>query len=248
MPHGSAAAKQGTGHTVARWIILGVVAAVIAAVIALGIYKHWFSLDALSRERTALQRLISGHYVVALLATMAACFVLVSVSAPVSGAITFLSGMLFGRWVGTAAVVISVSLGATAAMLLVRYVLKSFVRKHVHAHESTRKIMKNFNHHQNSYLLFMRLAPGVPMWLSNVLLGLTDIPAWRFLALTVVGILPDTFIYCNVGATLISAKGIFSAPVLISLGLLALLSLTPVAIRQLKKRHILPPGWPFSRA
>ncbi|HEY1992656.1 MAG TPA: VTT domain-containing protein [Gammaproteobacteria bacterium] len=243
--------KQKKRKNIIRWAVGGTALAAVIAVVWVAIAKQWLSFDAFARDLDSVLNLVKGHYVLALLATSSACFLLTAVSAPVTVIITFICGILLGRWVGSAIAIVSLSLGATAAILIIRYLAKDFARKHVDAHESSRKLMKGMNHSQNSFLLFLRLVPGFPFWLSNLLLALTDVAIWRFFVFTLIGITPETFIYCNVGASVASVKslsGLTSPGILIAFGLLALVSLVPFVIKQLERHGVLRKDWPFSNA
>ncbi len=213
--------------------------------------RHWLSVDSLRAHRDALQQSVSAHYWRALLLAAFASLALVAVSLPVSGVFMLLCGLVFGRWVGSLVMVVSASLGATVAMLVVRYLIQDFVRAHLRGYRHAQRLLKGFERHRDSYLLFLRVAPGVPFWLTNILFGLTDITALRFLLLTLAGMTPDALIYCNVGANLANVKSprdLLSPASILGLGLLAVLCLAPVAIRELQRRRLLRPGWPFARA
>jgi uncharacterized membrane protein YdjX (TVP38/TMEM64 family) len=227
-----------------------VVIAVLLVIVLFAADKHWLSLDSLRQHRDALMQFVTAHYWGSLSMAAAATFALVAVSAPASGALMLLSGLVFGRWVGSSIMLVSVSLGATLAMLIVRYLAQDFVRTRVRRHPRARQMVTAFGRNQGSYLLFLRVAPGFPLWLTNILFGLTDVHALRFLLLTLVGIVPDLLIYCNLGANLArvkSAHDLLSPGTIATLALLSILCLTPVVIQLLRRRHVLRPGWPFGR-
>jgi uncharacterized membrane protein YdjX (TVP38/TMEM64 family) len=222
-----------------------IAAVVVIAVLYAAVVRHWLSVDSLRSHCDALLGFTVEHYWQALSILMAACVVLVALSAPVSGIVMLLAGMLFGRWVGTLVAAISVSLGAAFAMLIVRYLINDFVRARLRGHRRAQEALKGFERHQGSYLLFLRVAPGFPFWLTNVLFGLTAMPVWRFLLLTLVGIVPDAFIYGNIGAHLATVRSrhdLLSPGGILALGLLAILCLSPLLLRAFQRRR---PGWPF---
>ncbi|HEY1991411.1 MAG TPA: TVP38/TMEM64 family protein [Gammaproteobacteria bacterium] len=229
-------------------IAAGVVVAALILVIYFAEARNWLSADALREHRDALLRVVSGHYWESLVLVMALCVLLVAVSTPASAPLMLLSGMLFGRWIGSAMMILATSLGAVLAMLLVRYVAQDFVRARLRGHPRPQELVKGFQRHRNSYLLFLRLVPAFPFWITNILVGLTDFPWLPFFLLTLPGIAPDSLIYCNIGANLThakSARDLMSPASVAALALLAVLSLTPVALRQLQRRGLIPQGWPF---
>lgn len=227
--------------------ILVALTLLILAVYAAGGHR-WLTVESLRAHRDALMQFVSAHYFESLLIVAVATVALVAVSVPASAPFMLLSGMVFGRWVGIVLMALTASLGATLALLLVRYFAEDFVRARLRGRRRAQELLRGFEQHRHTYLLFLRVAPAFPFWITNILFGLTDIAAWRFLALTVVGILPDAIIYCNIGAHLArlkSAHDLLSPGIIVALGLLALLCLTPVVLDRLQKRGVLRQGWPF---
>jgi uncharacterized membrane protein YdjX (TVP38/TMEM64 family) len=213
--------------------------------------EHWLSPESLRAHRDIMMRFVSSHHWESLLLCATTCLLLVAVSVPISGFFMVLCGMLFGRWLGAGMVAASATLGAAIAMLIVRHLIQDFVRARVRGHRRARELLDSLDRHRGSYLLFLRLMPGFPFWLTNVLFGLTDITLWRYLALTLVGIAPDSFIYANIGAnlaTMKTAQDIMSPASMVALGLLAISCLSPILIRELERRKILRRGWPLHRA
>jgi len=234
-----------------RLILIAAMVMLVVAFYALAHAEHWLSPDSLRAHRDSWMRFVSSHYWEALLICALSCLLLVGVSVPISGFFMILCGMLFGRWLGAALVAVSATLGAALAMLMVRHLLQDFVRARVRKWRRAREALDGLGRHEGSYLLFLRLMPGFPFWLTNLLFGLTGITLWRYLVLTVVGIAPDSFIYANVGAklaTVKTARDIMSPGSMLALGLLAISCLTPIVIRELTRRKILPAGWPLGRA
>lgn len=229
-------------------IAIFVAVIVVIAVIYVACARNWLSVQSLREHRDALLQFTAVHYWEALCLSAVGCMVLVALSVPASGVFMLLCGMLFGRWVGPLLVDVSATLGATLAMLMVRYLIQDFARARVREHPRAKELAAGFEHHHASYLLFLRVAPVFPFWLTNILFGLTRIPAWKFLLLTLLGLIPDCLIYGNIGtnlATMQSKRDLLSPGSIAALVLLALLCLLPVAIQQLKKRGVLHSGWPF---
>jgi uncharacterized membrane protein YdjX (TVP38/TMEM64 family) len=93
-------------------------------------------------------------------------------------------------------------------------------------------------------MLFLRLVPVFPFWLVNLAPALTSLGTRTFVLATALGIVPGSFVYCYLGArlsTLRSASDVVHDPRwLVALGLLAALSLVPVAWKKFRNR--LQPG------
>jgi uncharacterized membrane protein YdjX (TVP38/TMEM64 family) len=90
----------------------------------------------------------------------------------------------------------------------------------------------------------MRLIPGVPFFLANLIPAFMGTSLWRFFWTTALGILPAGAVFTSVGAGLgaVFAAGgqpnlgiIFTPPVLLPLLALAALSALPMVLRAFKK-------------
>jgi uncharacterized membrane protein YdjX (TVP38/TMEM64 family) len=91
----------------------------------------------------------------------------------------------------------------------------------------------------------LRLLPIMPFGLTTLALGFLEIPVLTFTAATFVGIIPLSFIYARLGWGLNAAfpshrrlnlHSLLQPPILIALAALALLSLSPIIIRRLRRR------------
>jgi uncharacterized membrane protein YdjX (TVP38/TMEM64 family) len=233
-----------------RISIFAVAIVVVTLLYAAGGHRL-LSVASLQQHRDALLQLQSRHHWEVLGIVVLTSISLVAVSVPVSGLFMLICGVLYGRIGGTLLVDLCASLGAVLALLIVRYFAEDFVRARLRGHPRARKLLSGLDRNRDHYLLFLRVAPGIPFWLTNIMTGLTDMPAWRFLLLTLAGLIPDCFIYCNIGANLAelrSTHDLISPRNIAILLLLAVLCLAPVLLHELKRRRLVSHGWPFRRA
>ncbi|HKP75202.1 MAG TPA: TVP38/TMEM64 family protein [Longimicrobiaceae bacterium] len=230
-----APARQGFDRK--KLALLLLVAAALAAFFALG-GPRWLSLDTLQENRERL-RAFTGHHYVAVLAAAALIYATATaLSFPGAIVLTLAAGFLFGPWVGTAVVVTGATVGATAAFLGARYVFADAARRRMGPR--LRKLTAGFEEDGLSYMLFLRLVPVFPFWLVNLAPALTSLPTRTYVLATAVGIVPGSFVYCYLGArlsTLRSPSDVYRDPRwLLALGLLAALSLAPVAWKKFRSR------------
>ena len=146
-------------------------------------------------------------------------------------------GFVFGRWVGTALVVVAATLGATLLFLAARYLFADAARRRMGT--LGEKINAGFTANAFSYLLFLRLVPVFPFFLVNLAPAFTTIPLRTYVLATAIGIVPGTFVFVNLGQALgriDSLQGLVSLDVLAGLGLLALLALVPVVVQRIRAR------------
>ena len=242
-------ARSHAGSRGARLRLILIIALVLVALILLAGSGHWLTVDSLRTHRDTLMQLVDGRFWESLFMMAALTVALVAASMPVTPVLMLLSGMLFNRWAGSTVMLLSLTAGSTLGLLAVRYLAQDFVRTRVHRYPRARALLRTVGQHQSSYLLFLRVAPGIPFWLTTMLYALTGITALRFLLLTLVGLVPDVVIYCNVGANLAhvkSAHELLSPGDIVALGALALLCLSPVLVQQLRRRGVLHRVWPFA--
>jgi uncharacterized membrane protein YdjX (TVP38/TMEM64 family) len=102
------------------------------------------------------------------------------------------------------------------------------------------KIVKGFEGDAFRYLLFLRLVPLFPFWLVNLAPAVTNITARTYFLATLIGVIPGSFVYVNLGQALgeiSDIKDIWSPEVILSFTLLGLLIVLPALLR---KNHTNP--------
>jgi uncharacterized membrane protein YdjX (TVP38/TMEM64 family) len=214
-----------------RLAVLGVLAAAVAAFFLLGGHR-WLTLEAVRDNRDLLLAYTQTHYATVLLVAMLVYMAATALSLPGATVLTLAMGFLFGRWVGTAAVVVAATAGATAAFLVARYLLGEWARRRLGIRAE--RVAAGFERDAFHYLLFLRLVPLFPFWLVNLAPAFTSVRTRTFLAATGIGIIPGTFVFVNLGESLgriESAGDLLSARVLVALSLLGALALLPVLVR-----------------
>src|SRR5205823_4696279 len=112
----------------ARIAVLALFVIAIAAFFALG-GPHYLSLDTIKSHRDALLAFTEAHYATALIGAFAIYVTATALSLPSGLVLTLTIGFLFGRWMGTALVLIAATCGATLAFLAARYVFADAARR-----------------------------------------------------------------------------------------------------------------------
>jgi len=149
--------------------------------------------------------------------------------------LTLLAGAIFGPWRGTLWVNIGASVGALLAFWAARFVLQEAVNEKFGSRleEFNKGVAENgFN-----YILFLRLVPLFPFFLINMVAGVTGIKTRDYFLATMVGIIPGSFVYCNVASALWEVNSIsdlVSGKIFISFGLLGALALVPIIYKKVQ--------------
>lgn len=211
----------------------------LAVLIALGVTAHvsgvteFLSLEGVAAKRQTLLEMAAAHAVLAPLAFVAVYVAVAALALPGAAILSLLGGFLFGRWLGTALVVVSATTGALVVFALARSALGGPLRRR--AGPLYEKVAANMRENALGYLLFLRLVPLFPFFLVNLVAALFDLKFRTFFLATLVGIAPASFVFVNFGKEIgrVSSFGeLLSPSVLIALTGLGLLALVPVLYRQ----------------
>jgi uncharacterized membrane protein YdjX (TVP38/TMEM64 family) len=239
-PDPSADARDSGEATEARgvnWkkVALGtVLVGSVAAFFLLG-GPRWASFDTLKANRDFLHQFTGRHYAAMLAGATLVYAVSTALSLPAGVLLSLAMGFLFGRWVGTAAVVLAATLGATGAFLAARYLFADAARRRMGPRLT--KLTRGFEENAFNYMLFVRLVPLFPFWLVNLVPAFTPVKTRTFVVGTAIGILPGSFVFVNLGQSLSSidsTRDLLSAELLLSFALLGILSLVPIAWKKLR--------------
>jgi len=115
------------------------------------------------------------------------------------------SGVLFGGIFGTIYVVIGATIGAMAAFLLARYLGEDFVHNLVkNKFERIEKYNRKLEDKGLLSVLIVRLIPAFPFTASSFAFGLTKVKFRDFFIATLVGIIPGSYAYVNLGSGLVT--------------------------------------------
>ncbi|MDX1976216.1 MAG: TVP38/TMEM64 family protein [Pseudanabaenaceae cyanobacterium bins.68] len=147
------------------------------------------------------------------------------------------AGAVFGLWQGVLWTWIGASLGAIAAFGVARFVARDWIMQKFAEGDRLEKLDRGIAQNGFWFVLSLRLAPIFPFNVVNYLCGLTSLSLATYSLATAIGIVPGTFAYIWLGQEGAQTLGgevrwqLFGA-----LGLLALLSLLPIAIARLRQK------------
>ena len=216
---------------------VALLAALAIVVVAFFVFhgERYLTLDAVKANRDALLAFTNAHYAAALAIAFAVYVFATAFSLPGGLVLSLTMGFLFGRWVGTLLVVVAATIGATLVFIAARYLFADAARRRMGA--LGEKINAGFTENALFYLLFLRLVPLFPFFLVNLAPAFTTISVRTFVIGTLIGIIPGSFVFVNLGQTLgriDSLSGLLSAETIAAFVLLGALALTPVVVRKMR--------------
>jgi uncharacterized membrane protein YdjX (TVP38/TMEM64 family) len=238
----TAEAKSGP-PSLRRALLLLPVAVAVIAFFALGCGRY-ATPEALAEHREWLLAEVARLGFTAYVLFVALYVLLVAVSIPGAAFLTIVGGFVFGTVIGAIGTVLGATIGATAIFLLARTAIGEGLR--ARAGPFVQRLEAGFRKNALSYLLFLRLVPGFPFFVVNLVPAFLGVSLRVFVLGTVLGIIPGTIIFSAVGDGLgaVFARGgkadlneIATDPkVWLPLAGLALLSLLPVAYKRWRGR------------
>ena len=218
-------------------IIVIIVAVVLIALFFVLDLGRYLSLVSLKEHRETLSIMYQEHQ-----AWVIGMFIMIyilqtALSLPGAAILSMAAGALFGVVTGTIVVNIAATTGAVCAFVIARYLFRDAIKRRFGARLG--KINAELEQRGMNYLLFLRLVPLVPFFLTNLAASLTSLPLRTFFFGTLIGIIPGSFVFCNAGASLAAVSSmhdILSFRVLSSFTLLGAFAIVPVIYAKLKKK------------
>jgi uncharacterized membrane protein YdjX (TVP38/TMEM64 family) len=228
--------------TLRRMLPFAILLAGLVTFFALGLNRQ-LSLQTLSRNEAEITAWVADNRVLAMLTFFAIHTAVVAFSLPASIVMTATSGFLFNIESGAAMSLVAATVGSTALFFAARNAFYDLFRARAGA--ALAKLQEGFHRDGFSYLVFLRIVPGFPGWLTTVVSALSGMKPVTFIAGTVVGGLPGCLIFAGIGADfrLLFRNGetpdlgaIFQVRTLLPLLGLGVLALLPVLYRHWRRR------------
>lgn len=208
--------------------------AIISLIIVMSFYMaDIVTIDNVKANEANLRDFIEEHYGLSVLLFFVACTLFINSPIPLAAPLKVLGGYFFGFYWGT-----FYNIGATLLACLVgfgvsRYTFKDLFEKRYY--DRLKTIENEIETNGFYYFLSLRLVMVVPYFLINILAGLSRISFRKYATSTLAGITPASFIYANGGNMLeqiTSLQEIFRFDIILSLAVVALISLCPVIIKK----------------
>ncbi|PIX75917.1 MAG: pyridine nucleotide-disulfide oxidoreductase, partial [Rhodocyclales bacterium CG_4_10_14_3_um_filter_68_10] len=160
-----------------RLLLILVAGALVAAFFALGLDQA-LTLDGLKAGLARFSVWRAASPVAVGFAFFALYVAVTAFSLPGAAVMTLAAGALFGLGWGTLIVSFASSIGATAAFLVARYLLRDVIQARFGDRLAT--IDAGIQREGASYLFALRLVPLFPFFVINALMGLTRMPMTTF--------------------------------------------------------------------
>ena len=114
--------------------------------------------------------------------------------------VALLGGFIFGKWLGTLIVTISLTIGATCLYLFANFFLKELVKEKFE--KKFINLMEKFKKNEFLYFFIYRFIGGIPFFIANILPSLFNVKIKNYFFGSLFGIAPGVFIITSLGSGL----------------------------------------------
>jgi len=114
--------------------------------------------------------------------------------------VALLGGFIFGKWIGTVIVSISLTTGATLLYIFANFFLKEIIKEKFESRFHFLKI--KFKKNELFYFFIYRFIGGIPFFIANVLPSLFDVKIKNYFFGSLFGMIPGLFIITSLGSGL----------------------------------------------
>ena len=230
-----------------KWLVVALLLAAVIAFFAFDL-SSYFSLDYIKARQADIDAFRDARPWLSAGAFFLIYVAVTGFSLPGAAIMTLVAGAVFGLLWGTVLVSFASSIGATAAFLIARFVLRDSVQSRFG--QRLDAINRGIEKDGPFYLFALRLVPAFPFFVINLLMGLTRIKTWTFYWVSQLGMLAGTIVYVNAGtqlARLQSLSDIASPGIIASFVLLGVFPLLARKAMEIFKAQKVLSNWPKPR-
>lgn len=193
---GSAAETRPANGGRGRLLAVALVVLLLAVVVGLQVLPSWLtplndllSFKTIGLHYATLKQLVDEHFALAALLYVVVYGLIGLLLLPGSSVMVVSSGLLFGAAAGIPLAMAGSALAATLGYATGYFLLANTVKQW--AAPVIEKLGAGFKRHALSYMLFIRLTPGISFGLINAVPPILGVPYLTYIIGTVAGLLPS---------------------------------------------------------
>ena len=116
---------------------------------------------------------------------------------PFASLLSMINGFLFGTWLGGAISIVGGTIGALGVFLIAKFFFLDFIKRKFSNKYSY--IENYFNKNDLELMILIRIVPGTPFFLQNLILAGLGANNKKFFYTTLIGLAPWSFIFGSIG-------------------------------------------------
>ncbi len=159
--------------------------------------KDFFKLQTFFSNLEIIQNFILHNFFVSIFIFVLLYIFLIMCNFPFASLLSMINGFLFGTWLGGAISIVGGTVGAFGVFLIAKFFFLDFIkRKFLNKYSY---IENYFNKNDLELMLLIRIIPGVPFFIQNLILAGLGANNKKFFYTTLIGLAPWSFIFGSIG-------------------------------------------------
>ena len=160
-------------------------------------YKDFFQLETFFFNLDNIQNFISQNFFLSAFILLVLYSFLILCNFPFASLLTMINGFLFGTWIGGLISLIGGTLGAFGIFIIAKFFFLDFIKSKFLDKYSN--IQNYFNQNDLELMILIRIIPGTPFFLQNLILAGLGANNKKFIYTTMFGLAPWSFIFGSIG-------------------------------------------------
>ena len=160
-------------------------------------YKDFFQLETFFYNLDNIQNFISQNFFLSVSVFLVLYSFLILCNFPFASLLSMINGFLFGTWIGGLISLIGGTLGAFGVFIIAKFFFLDFIKSKFLDKYSN--IQNYFNQNDLELMILIRIIPGTPFFLQNLILAGLGANNKKFIYTTMFGLAPWSFIFGSIG-------------------------------------------------
>ena len=159
--------------------------------------KDFFQLQTFFSNLEIIQKFILQNFIISIFIVILLYSFLIMCNFPFASLLSMINGFLFGTWIGGALSIVGGTIGALGVFLIAKFFFLDFIkRKFLNKYSY---IENYFNKNDLELMILIRIIPGIPFFLQNLILSGLGANNKKFIYTTLIGLAPWSFIFGSIG-------------------------------------------------
>ena len=159
--------------------------------------KDFFQLENFFSNLVIIQNFILQNFFISICLFILSYSFLIMCNFPFASLLSMINGFLFGTWIGGTISIVGGAIGAFGVFFIAKFFFLDFIkRKFLNKYPY---IENYFNNNDLELMILIRIIPGTPFFLQNLILAGLGANNKKFFYTTLIGLAPWSFIFGSIG-------------------------------------------------
>ncbi len=159
--------------------------------------KDFFQLQTFFSNLEIIQNFILQNFFISVFIFILSYSFLIICNFPFASLLSMINGFLFGTWVGSIISIVGGTIGAFSVFIIAKFFFLDFIKKKFL--DKYPYIKNYFNKNDLELMMLIRIIPGTPFFLQNLILAGLGANNKKFFYTTLIGLAPWSFIFGSIG-------------------------------------------------